>query len=121
MALGVRESHRRAGVGKILSLWALEESDRKGISSLRLTVEPSNHGAIALYAALGSRPKALLLTTSARTRIARSCATSGPPARNTGDRRFGLNRRLSSAYSDHRPSVFAKVRRGPVTVPNALS
>jgi ribosomal protein S18 acetylase RimI-like enzyme len=53
MALGVRESHRRVGVGRMLSQRALEESDRKGISSLRLTVEPSNRAAIALYAALG--------------------------------------------------------------------
>jgi ribosomal protein S18 acetylase RimI-like enzyme len=53
MALGVRESHRRSGVGRMLSSRALKEADGLGIASLRLTVEPNNHAAIALYTNLG--------------------------------------------------------------------
>ncbi|GGQ67147.1 GNAT family N-acetyltransferase [Couchioplanes azureus] len=53
LALGVRETYRRSGIGRVLSRRALEEADRLSISTLRLTVEPGNNAAIALYAALG--------------------------------------------------------------------
>ena len=53
MALGVRAECRRTGVGKRLAERIIAEADQLGIVVLRLTVEPTNQAAIALYATLG--------------------------------------------------------------------
>jgi [ribosomal protein S18]-alanine N-acetyltransferase len=60
MALGVRADCRRTGIGEVLASRVISEANELGIMTLRLTVEPANHEAIALYRKLGFEPESLI-------------------------------------------------------------
>lgn len=53
VGLGVVESYRRRGIGRMLLREALERVRRTGILRVELEVFSSNHGAISLYRSLG--------------------------------------------------------------------
>jgi ribosomal protein S18 acetylase RimI-like enzyme len=57
MALGVQADCRRSGIGDALASRAVSDAEKPGIVTLRLTVEPTNHGAIALYKRRGFEPQ----------------------------------------------------------------
>lgn len=53
LGLGVREDHRRRGYGRSLTLSSLRLLRASGVGEVRLTVEPDNVPATALYRAIG--------------------------------------------------------------------
>ena len=53
LACGVRAGWRGRGIGRALTVAALDESDATAVQTLRLTVLPANRAAIVLYASLG--------------------------------------------------------------------
>jgi [ribosomal protein S18]-alanine N-acetyltransferase len=55
LGLGVREEFRRMGCGRLLAVAALELLTASGVPEAKLTVEPDNVSAIALYEEVGFR------------------------------------------------------------------
>jgi ribosomal protein S18 acetylase RimI-like enzyme len=53
LGLGVRVEHRRRGYGRALTAASLRRLRAAGVHDVRLTVEPDNQPAVALYLELG--------------------------------------------------------------------
>ncbi|MEN3357680.1 MAG: [ribosomal protein S18]-alanine N-acetyltransferase [Mycobacteriales bacterium] len=53
LACGVRADWRGRGVGRALTVAALDGADATAVRTLRLTVLPDNHAAVGLYRSLG--------------------------------------------------------------------
>ncbi len=53
--IGVREAHRRRGIGELLLIAAIEEAVRRDSRTMTLEVRASNYGAQALYEKYGFR------------------------------------------------------------------
>jgi ribosomal protein S18 acetylase RimI-like enzyme len=62
LALGVEQSHRARGYGRLLAEASIRLVEVRGVAEIRLTVEPENSAAIALYESMGftSQPHATL-------------------------------------------------------------
>jgi ribosomal-protein-alanine N-acetyltransferase len=60
MALGVDAQHRKQGLGRQIAAVVTERATAHGLATLRLTVEPTNHAAIALYERLGFQRESTL-------------------------------------------------------------